>query len=318
MPLDTSATFVALTGASGFIGSALARSFKERGLSVRALVRDPDSLECAEDLDIVQGSLEDSDSLRRLVDGADVVIHCAGAIKARNSKEFQAINAEGTERLAAAVAESASRPRMMLVSSLAAREPSLSPYAASKHAAEEVIARQGPRLEYCVVRPPAVYGPGDRSTLGLFRQLVRGYAIVPWRVQGRFSLIYIDDLVAAIERLLAVPKWNGSIIEPDDGRADGYSWTELAEIASSYLGRPVRCLAVPFQAVWLPVAVNEAVASMLGRSPMLTKAKLRELFHPDWVCKLSRPRLLEEWRPRTCFKEGFEHTLLWYKRQDWL
>ncbi len=247
-----------------------------------------------------------------------MVIHCAGAIKARSSKEFQTINAGGTERLAAAVAETKSRPRVMLVSSLAAREPSLSPYAASKNAAEAVMASKDSALEYCVVRPPAVYGPGDRSTLGLFRQLVRGYAIVPWRVQGRFSLIYIDDLVAAMERLLAVPRWNGSIIEPDDGRPDGYAWTDLAEIASAHLGRPVRCLSVPFQAVWLPVAVNEAVSSVLGKSPMLTKAKLRELFHPDWVCKLSRPRVLEEWQPRTRFKEGFERTLLWYKRQDWL
>ncbi len=318
MPLDSSASVVALTGASGFIGGALARSLNEHGLPVRALVRDPNSIARADNLEIVQGSLEDSDSLRRLVDGADVVIHCAGAIKARSGKEFQAINAEGTERLAAVAAEAKSRPRVMLVSSLAAREPSLSPYAASKNAAEEAMARQGSELEYCVVRPPAVYGPGDRSTLGLFRQLVRGYAIVPWRAQGRFSLIYIDDLVAAIERLLAVPKWNGSVIEPDDGRANGYSWTELAEIASGHLGRPVRCLAVPFQAVWLPVAVNEVVSSVLGRSPMLTKAKLRELFHPDWVCNLSRPRVLDDWQPRTRFKEGFERTLLWYKRQDWL
>ncbi len=318
MPLESSTACVALTGASGFIGSAVARSLNERGFPVRALVRDPGALARTDDVEIVQGSLEDPDSLRRLVDGADVVIHCAGAIKARSGKEFQAINAGGTERLARAVAEARSRPRVMLVSSLAAREPSLSPYAASKHAAEEVMSRQESGLEYCVVRPPAVYGPGDRSTLGLFRQLVRGYAIVPWRVQGRFSLIYIDDLVAAMERLLAVPKWNGSVIEPDDGRADGYTWTDLAEIASAHLGRPVRCLAVPFQAVWLPAAVNEAVSSVLGRSPMLTKAKLRELFHPDWVCKLSRPRVLDDWQPRTRFKEGFERTLLWYKRQDWL
>lgn len=318
MPLDSSTTCVALTGASGFIGSALTQSLSERGFQVRALARDPRSLSSTDDVEIVQGSLEDSDSLQRLVHGADVVIHCAGAIKARSSKEFKAINAEGTERLVAAVAETSSRPRIMLVSSLAAREPLLSPYAASKRAAEEVMARPETGLEYCVVRPPAVYGPGDRSTLGLFRQLVRGYAIVPWRVHGRFSLIYIDDLVAAMERLLLVPKWSASVIEPDDGREKGYSWTDLAEIASAHLGRPVRCLAVPFQAVWVPAAVNEAVSSVLGRSPMLTKGKLRELFHADWVCKLSHPRVLEEWQPRTRFKEGFERTLLWYKRQDWL
>jgi nucleoside-diphosphate-sugar epimerase len=318
VPLDLSTDRIALTGASGFIGGALSRSLNERGAPVRVLARNPDQLTAMDGAEVVQGSLEDQDSLRRLVDGTDVVIHCAGAIKARSGKEFTAINAGGTERLAEAIARTGARTRLMLVSSLAAREPALSPYAASKAAAEAVLARNDPELEYCVVRPPAVYGPGDRSTLGLFRQLVRGYAIVPWRVQGRFSLIYIDDLVAAMERLLAVPKWNGSVIEPDDGRADGYSWTDLAEIASAHLGRPVRCLSVPFQAVWLPVAVNEAVSTVLGKSPMLTKAKLRELFHPDWVCKLSRPRVLDEWQPRTRFKEGFERTLLWYKRQDWL
>lgn len=269
-------------------------------------------------LEIVPGSLENSESLHRLLDGASVVVHAAGAIRARSSREFYTTNASGTARLVAEAALAKSRPRLLLISSLAAREPTLSPYAASKRAAEESVSRDGPGIQHCVVRPPAIYGPGDRSTLGLFRQLVRGYAIVPWQERGRFSLLYIDDLASLVLCLLAVPDWDGSIMEPDDGRECGYSWTEIAEIASAHLDRPVRCISVPFRAIWMPAAVNEAVWSIIGRAPMLTKAKLRELFHPDWVCNPAQPRMFADWKPAVNFKEGFERTLLWYKRENWL
>ena len=308
-----------MTGASGFVGKAICETLIEHGWQVRVLARDPTQIgEKKPGLKIVPGSLENLASLGRLLDGASAVVHAAGAIKARSSKEFHETNASGTARLVAEAATAKSRPRVLLISSLAAREPSLSPYAASKRAAEEAVSRHGRGLRHCVVRPPAIYGPGDRSTLSLFRQLAKGYAIVPWQERARFSLLYIDDLVSLVLRLLAASKWDGSIMEPDDRREGGYAWKELAELASEYLDRPVRCLTVPYRAIWVPAAVNEAVSSMLGRAPMLTKAKLRELFHPDWVCNPAQPEMFPDWQPTIGFKEGFERTLLWYKRENWL
>ena len=264
------------------------------------------------------GSLEDPGSLRRLVADAGTVVHCAGAIRARSAKEFYDINAAGTARLADIAVEADQPPRFLLISSLAAREPDLSAYAASKRWAEEELVRHQHDLSYCIVRPPAVYGPGDRETLKHFRQFTRGFAIVPAGSKGRFSLIFVEDLADAVAKLLDAPAWPGSTMDVDDGRQGGYSWRDVIAIAGDHLGRPVRRIGVPYSLAWLPVVIGQTVAKFLGRTPMLTTAKLRELFHPDWVSRSRSDTLLADWRAQTDFKEGFGRTMLWYKRANWL
>jgi nucleoside-diphosphate-sugar epimerase len=315
---DPRPDLVALTGASGFVGRALAVTLVRRGWRVRALARRPRSLSDLSGVEVVPGSLENRESLCRLVAGAGTVVHCAGLIRARSAQEFYDVNAGGTARLADIAAEADQPPRFLLISSLAAREPELNAYSGSKRRAEEEIARHRDDLSYCIVRPPAVYGPGDRETLELFRQFARGFAIVPADSKGRFSLIFVDDLADAVATLLGAPAWSGSIIDVDDGRQGGYSWRDVIAIAGDHLGRPVRRIGVPFSLAWLPVAIGQTVATLLGRTPMLTTAKLRELFHPDWVSRSRSDTPLADWRAQTDFKEGFGRTMLWYKQANWL
>jgi 2-alkyl-3-oxoalkanoate reductase len=285
---------------------------------VRALARRPQSLSDLNGVDVVPGSLENRESLCRLVAGAGTVVHCAGAIRARGAKEFYDVNAGGTARLADIAAEADQPPRFLLISSLAAREPDLNAYAGSKRRAEEELVRHRDDLAYGILRPPAVYGPGDRETLEHFRQFVRGFAVVPAGSKGRFSLIFVDDLADAVAELLDAPAWTGTVIEVDDGREGGYSWRDIVSIAGDQLGRPVRRIGVPFPLAWLPVAIGQTVARLLGRTPMLTTAKLSELFHPDWVSGSRAGTPLADWRPQTDFKEGFGRTVLWYKQANWL
>ena len=171
----------AITGASGFIGRAIAHHLVEQDQRVRALIRRPDQDLETLGVELVRGSMEDAESLQQLVEGADAVVHCAGAIRARRSSEFSEVNAEGTRRLVRAAVQSASRPRVLLMSSLAAREPELSAYAQSKRRGEEVLAREAQGLEHLCLRLPAMYGPGDRATFSLFQQLDRGLVGLPAR-----------------------------------------------------------------------------------------------------------------------------------------
>ena len=312
---------VAMTGATGFIGRALALHLLEKGYRVAALARRPDQALEQAGATLVPGSLEDTDSLKRLVGRARTVIHCAGAIKAKSEAAFMEINGSGTARLVAAV-QSVSQPvtersRFLLVSSLAAREPGLSAYARSKRQGEEALARQD-GLEHCVLRPPAVYGPGDRATLPLFRQMARGWLLTPRASDARFSLLYVQDLADAIEHLLGQTRWESSLLELDDGRRGGYDWPNLAAIASRHLGRRVRRLALPFSLLWLPAEVNPWLARAVGYTPMLTTGKLRELYHPDWVAKGGTSRLLATWRAEVDFEAGLPRTLSWYRDHGWI
>jgi nucleoside-diphosphate-sugar epimerase len=306
---------IAITGATGFIGRSIVRELRGRGWRLRALVRRP-APEMADDVEQVQGSMEDAASLSALVCDTAAVVHCAGAIRAVRRSDFRRVNAVGTRRLLAAVQQAPEPPRVLLLSSLAAREPRLSAYAASKREAEDMLARCG--VDHCTIRPPAVYGPGDRSTLPLFRSLTRAVAVLPGSPRSRFSLIFVDDLAACVAAVIDRPLWKGSLVEPDDGQPHGYAWADLAAIAGRSLGIRVRPLLLPKWLLWLPTAIIEALASVLGRLPAITLGKLRELYHHDWVSRSTAQGLLDGWRASTRFSEGFARTLRWYVRNGWI
>ncbi len=310
---------VAVTGGTGFIGREVIRRLVERGWPVRALTRRPEpGLEQA-GVTTIPGALEDEAALARLVEDASAVVHCAGAIAAPSRASFRRVNAVGAARVMTAAAAAASRPRFLLMSSLAARAPTLSPYAESKQLGEEQVRRAaGERIELCILRPPAVYGPRDRATLPVFRQLKRGLLFVPALPDARFSLIYVDDLAELVIQLLEAAAWGGRVLEPDDGRAGGYRWRDLAEIAGRQLGRRVRRVALRRSVLWPAAAIGQAVGATLGRSPSLSPGKLRELFHSDWLCRAAPCSPLPGWSARTTFESGFVRTMAWYERQRWL
>jgi nucleoside-diphosphate-sugar epimerase len=310
---------VAVTGASGFIGRALVRRLSRSGFRVRALCRRPEPGLGDGGVDVVLGTLEDPDSLERLLGGAEVVVHAAGAVRARSRREFDAVNRGGTANLVAALASGTGPQRLILLSSLAAREPALSAYARSKRMAEqEVEVCRSRRRDFCILRPPAVYGPGDRATLEIFRQLVRRRLLVPAPSDARFSLLFVEDLVGLVERLLEIPRWGGVTFEPDDGRPGGYAWHDLAAIAGRSVGGPVRTLFLPGPSVWLAAGLGEALGALRGQPPTFGFGKLRELRHRDWVCRPVEFVALDEWTSRTQFEDGFACTLAWYKEHGWL
>src|SRR5262249_45654100 len=186
---------VAVTGATGLIGRHVVEHLGRAGWRVRVLTRRlPKFPDIA--VEAVIGALDDARALSRLVDGADAIVHVAGLVKARSRAEFFAANATGTGNLATAARGGGRRPRFVLLSSLAAREPQLSDYAASKRAGETELARCGDGLSWSILRPPAVYGPGDREILAFFQALWRGIALLPTPRDGLLSLIHAADLAA--------------------------------------------------------------------------------------------------------------------------
>ncbi|MDV3257459.1 MAG: NAD(P)H-binding protein, partial [Sphingomonas sp.] len=178
---------LAITGATGFVGSRLLALALEGGHEVRALARRPQ--EERQGVSWIEGALDRPDSLEQLLEGARAVIHVAGVINAPDAAGFEAGNVAGTAAVIAA-AKKVGTGRFIHVSSLAAREPGLSVYGETKARSEELVSSSG--LDWSIVRPPAVYGPGDRETLDLFRMAKSGLVLLP--PAGRLSLIHVDDL----------------------------------------------------------------------------------------------------------------------------
>ncbi|MGD9881904.1 MAG: NAD-dependent epimerase/dehydratase family protein [Reyranella sp.] len=304
---------VAVTGATGFVGPHLVSALARRGWRVRLLVRrwSPLPSLAGVEAELVLGDLGDTDALQRLVDGVDAVIHAAALIKARHAVQFMAVNRDGTARLSAI----AGATRFLLLSSLAAREPTLSAYAASKRAAEEAVAgRSGPWL---AVRAPAVYGPGDRETLAYFRTVARGLAPRPAMDSARLSLIHVEDLAEAL--VLAV-EWApaGSTYEIDDGREGGYGYSDMRQAAAAALGRAARSIAVPRVVMAGLARLNQLGHRLGGPVQILTPGKVNEIFHPDWTVRDRRLAGAIGFTARYDLTSGFRDTVLWYRRREWL
>ena len=321
---------VALTGATGFVGAHTLRALLRHGARVRVLARDPARLEetlaplprqWRARVAIVPGALatsppdaENHKAERRLLDGADAVVHVAGLVKAPDEATFMRINADAAEHLARLTA-TAGTQRFVHVSSLAARAPHLSAYARSKRAGEEAVLHVlGPRA--VAVRPPAVYGPGDEATFGLIDQLSRRHAFIPGHAAMRVSLVHVRDLADALARLaLDKAAGAGEVLDIDDGRPNGYSWADIAREASRALRRPVSLHLLPRPLVRAAATAADLLSRLTGRPFMLSREKVNELYHDDWVAAAPKVSDRLDWTARLQFAEGFIDTLDYWCRR---
>lgn len=259
--------------------------------------------------ELVPGDLHDPDALRQLVAATRALLHCAGAVRGRDYADFARTNVEGTAQLLAAL-PTQNAPVLVMLSSLAAREPQLSWYSRSKSEAEQLLQHASDSLSWSILRPPAVYGPGDRELLPLFRLASRGWLPVPGDAAARVSLIHVADLITAVLALLAEPRLRGVTVSACDGKAEGYSWRDIAAIAEQVWARPVKVRRLPAALLDGIATANLWRARAFGPPPMLTPAKLRELRHRDWVVDNAAICAATGWTPTIDLATGLRELAL--------
>ena len=286
---------LAITGATGFVGR---RVLGLAQTPVRALTRRPQPPQSG--VTWVAGDLADPAALARLCDGADAVIHIAGIVSAPTRATFNAGNVAGTATMLAA----AGTRRFVHVSSLAAREPQLSMYGASKAEAETMVTQSG--ADWVIICPPGVYGPADAEMRDIYKLAARGLYIAP---PGRISLLHVDDLARAL-LMLAGSGPSRTTLEIDDGATNGHSHAEFAAAIAAGLGRRVRVIPLPLSML--------ALAARLGISPKLTRDRARYIAHPDWVARGGNAALASLWQPRIDLAAGVRATITGYRAQNWL
>jgi uncharacterized protein YbjT (DUF2867 family) len=299
---------LAVTGGTGFVGSHLLRLALEQGYDVRALTRGWKPPE--EGIAWVDGALDRPETLVKLVAGADAVVHVAGAINAATRAGFEAVNAAGTAAMIDAARKAGVR-RFVHISSLAAREPDLSDYGWSKAKSERLVAASG--LDWTIVRPPAIYGPGDRETLDLFKMARRGLVALPPR--GRFSVIHVEDLCRLILAVLDDSDSWSETYEPDDGREGGWQHRHFARTLGRLYGRRAVTLAMPRPVLRLASRLDRLVRRERAK---LTRDRVGYFCHPDWVVTAEQRPPERLWRPQVKTPTGLKQTADWYRQQGWL
>jgi nucleoside-diphosphate-sugar epimerase len=298
---------VVVTGANGFIGRHLANALTKRGFEVRPIVR----------------AAFAGDTFERTVDGADILIHAAGATRAPTRQRLRASNVDLTRR-ALDAAKAAGVRRFVFVSSQAAAGPApaldrptteddpprpVEEYGISKRDAEQLVRDGG--VPASIVRPAAVYGPGDRDFRALFALAHRGMAIHAGNRRQWISIIHVRDCVEGIIRAAIADEANGrTYFLANDAPVQWAALFELARQAAS--ARRLFDVEIPMPLVRLGALFGDAAARLTGKAGLLTTEKVRLGEAPNWVCSNARARSELGFAPATSLDGGVAETYRWY------
>lgn len=299
---------IALTGGTGFVGKRLIVLATEAGHDIRALTRRPQPAQPG--VCWIEGALDTLPALATLVEGADAVIHVAGVVNAPDRAGFARGNIDGTQAMIDATV-AARISRFVHVSSLAAREPGLSNYGWSKAESERRV--ETSPLAWTIVRPPAVYGPGDMEMLDTFRVAKLGIALTP--PGGRMAVIHVDDL-ARLLLALAASGDHSHIYEPDDGTSGGWALGDfLGTAIGKAVGKRVLTIALPRPLLSLAASADRLFR---GSHAKLTPDRVGYMCHPDWTADPARRPPPALWKPQIPTDVGLAETAAWYRVQGLL
>ncbi len=293
----------ALTGGTGFLGRHVIREFADQGWGVRILARSQPELPELSDVEIelTLGDLSDVKALETLADGADAFVHIAGVVKAKNLKDFMRANRDGASLAAKAWSHAAIGGRFVLISSMAARAPQLSHYAASKKAGEQAVAQALNSKDWRILRPGAIYGRYDQESLKVLKLSNAPLQLMLNAPSARVAMVDARDAARAIVAA-AQNKDIGAIHEISDARHDGYGWGELAGIAAKALEKRYRPVRLPSPVLKGIGSIGGMIAGVTGGVEMLTPGKVREILHRDWSVQAPLPETL--YKPQIPLEQG--------------
>ncbi len=319
---------VAVTGASGFIGSHLAEALLAGGIRPRLLVRDPARLEerLRTAAQVVRGGLDDADALREAVAGCGTVVHLAGLVRADSEERFDRANRVGTANLVRAMAGAAPAARLVHVSSLAASGPAAEPigrspeddphpvsaYGRSKLAGEaEARRHRGP---WTILRPPAVYGPRDIDVLQFFKLTARGLVPIP-AGERWVTVLFVADAVRA---LLAAAGGVTDARVLHLGEPEPRTMAGLVRVLADSGGLRARAVAVPPFLVRALGLGGDLLQKLGWRDVALTTDKARELLARHWSARTASSLDALGLAGFVPMPDGAAWTWAWYRDRGWV
>lgn len=329
---------ILLTGATGFVGSHVLDALVEHPDEVRVLVRPTSDLAHIKDaqtrwqgggIGVAQGHLGDRDSLARACQGVHTIVHLAALTRARNEEEFRIANENGTRHLVEAAQETSSCHRFIYVSSLAAAgpaangrpvEPTESPhpltaYGRSKLAGELAVQEAAGEMKVAILRPTAVYGPGDRDLLAFFRLANLGLLPIPTGPPRSVQLVHVHDLSRAIHAA-ALSREARGVYHIAEARA--YTWGEVLGLVARAVGKQGLEVPIPKALFRVAGALSGVVGRLAARPQVFDSDKVRELLAPGWLCETQRCQEDLGFTASIPLEEGLRTTAAWYKEKGWL
>ena len=309
---------IAVTGGTGFVGRALSKGLLEKGFAVRIITRRRPAAPL-KDAAYAETDFSDVESMKPALAGADAVVHLAAALFCRSKENFMQANSAGTANLTAAANATPTLKKLVYVSSLAAGGPSSTEAPRTEAEKEAPVSFYGlSKLEgekavrsfsgsFVILRPPIIYGKKDSGFSKIAEWVRKGLMVNAGSAGGRFSFIYLDDLVNAIISALETNKFNGGTFYVCENRS--YAWKEFIAILAAGMGvKMPLMLSLPPWAIYTVGWLYEAVTAVTGAEPVMNRDKAREAAAPNWTAS---PALWDKtsgsskWTP---LEEGIKRT----------
>jgi UDP-glucose 4-epimerase len=261
----------------------------------------------------------------------DSIIHNAGITKALRKKSFFEVNYQYTKNLAEAISQSHQNPlRFVYISSLSAGGPGISDcsspisvfhpsepitnYGLSKLQAEQFICQQL-AFPFLIIRPTAVYGPGDKDFFSLVKLINKHWDLMIGRHKQSLSFIYVKDLSLAIFNLLETSAINITYIASD---GEAYSKTYMSDTIASIMQKRVRRVYVPLVIAKIIALFSEGISIVSGKPTVLSCEKIKEFSARNWNCDISSLENDINFKVQYSLEQGLKETIDWYRANGWI
>ncbi|MBL7076061.1 MAG: NAD-dependent epimerase/dehydratase family protein [Kiritimatiellae bacterium] len=327
-------TRILVTGATGFTGAVLVRRLVEIGLDVRAIARGSSDMSALEDLNITwfRGDVFDPATVKDACDGVQYIFHVAAAFRVSGIADsvYRDVHVTSTRYLAQAALAQPDFKRFVHVSTVGVHGHIENPpanedtpfhpgdiYQKTKAEAETWLhafaAEQN--LPYTVIRPAAIYGPGDTRLLKLFKMAMRPLFILLGSGKCLYHLIHVEDLVGAMILAATAPGALGEAFIC--GNPTSMTLEGIGRIVAEALDHKVRVVRLPAWPVFLLADLCEAVCRPLCLKPLLYRRRVA-FFTKDRSFDTTKLRDVLGYTCRYTNEEGIADTARWYRAHGWL
>lgn len=325
---------ILITGATGFVGNHLVEKALEEGYTVHALVRNPAKVFQRKNINYLFADItsykEVYEALSLLKNGGmmpDYIIHAAALTKSNSRSRIETVNYLGTDILYQCLKKLNYRPeKIIFLSSLAAGGPEKSDhhislsnenpvttYGKSKLKAEKMVLNSS--LNTVIIRPTAVYGPGDKDLYSVFKLINTNFNPLLGSHRQQLTFIYVTDLVNLIFSALESGQ-AGKIYFATDGFV--YDKTDFPKIVAKKLNKKPVTFTIPLAAVKLLAILSQGLSLAAGKTSSLNLEKYKELVAESWMCDAETTFSDLNYRPAFNLERGIGETTKWYKEHKWL
>jgi 2-alkyl-3-oxoalkanoate reductase len=325
---------VMVTGGTGFTGTALVKRLIDEGHSVTALDY-KEGLQCealrAYGAEIVLGSVTDEQAVDRSMRGAELVFHLAAAFRELNKPDsfYEEVNVGGTRKVLAAARRHGVR-KFIYCSTCgvhgnvnhppANEDAPIQPgdyYQRTKYEAEPIVLQMtAPEMETVVLRPAAIYGPGDPERFFMiFKRVATGTFPMFGSGQTLYHPLYIDNLIDAFMLCMPAGAGNGrSFLIADETY---HTIEEIVRAVAVALGVPVRITHYPVTPLVVIGHIAEKLCRPFGVTPPIFPRRV-DWYRQNRAFDISRAKRELGYVPRVQLDDGLRRTALWYREMGYL